>query len=77
VFTSGGLWQSSNYDEGVIDPAGTTMPHAQSAAPTSGHTLVLKDTQQDAGNPPSQEFSSTDGPNGSYSPAASFFYCKQ
>jgi hypothetical protein len=77
VFTSGVLWQSGAYDEGLIYPSGTTMPHAQSPAPASGYTLVIKDTKQEGGNPPSQEFSSTDGPNGSYSPPESFFYCTQ
>jgi len=76
VFTSGLLWQSGSYDQGVIYPSGTTMPHATSPAPASGYTLVIKDTVQEGGNPPSQEFSSTDGPNGSYSPPESFFYCK-
>jgi hypothetical protein len=77
VFTSGVLWQPSNYDEGLIYPSGTAMPHAASPASPSGYTLVIKDTKQEGGNPPSQEFSTTDGPNGSYSPPASFFYCKQ
>jgi hypothetical protein len=77
VFTSGVLWQPSNYDQGVIYPSGTTMPNAASPATPSGYTLVIKDSEQEGGDPPSQEFSTTDGPNGSYSVPESFFYCKQ
>lgn len=77
MFTSGVLWQPGNYDQGVIDPSGTTMPNAQSPAPASGYTLVINDTKQEGGDPPSREFSSTDGPNGSYSPPTSFLCCTQ
>jgi hypothetical protein len=76
VFTSGVLWQGGSYDQGLIYPSGTAMPNAVAPATASGYTLVIKDTKQEGGSPPSQEFSSTDGPNGSYSPPASFFYCK-
>jgi len=51
------------------------MPNATAPAQASGYTLVIKDTAQEGGDPPSQEFSSTDGPNGTYSPPESFFYC--
>ena len=71
------IWQAGNYDQGVIYPSGTAMPHAAAPAPASGYTLVIKDTVQEGGDPPSQEFSSSDGPHGSYSPPQSFFYCSQ
>lgn len=77
VFTSGILWQAGAHDQGSVYPSGTSMPHAVSPAPASGYTLVIKDTMAEGGNPPSQEFSSTDGPNGSYSPPESFYYCTQ
>jgi hypothetical protein len=77
VFTTGVLWQNYAHDQGAIYPSGTAMPHAASPAPASGYTLVIRDTEQEGGNPPSQEFSSTDGPNGTSSTPASFYYCKQ
>jgi hypothetical protein len=35
MFTSGILWQSGSYDDGII-PSGTTMPNAQATVSASG-----------------------------------------
>lgn len=77
VFTSGVLWESANRDLGDMYPSGTSMPHAQPNVPASGYTLVIKDTVQQGGDPPSREFSRHDGPNGSGSLPESFWYCKK
>jgi hypothetical protein len=79
IFTEGPLWSDSGYahDIGTYYPSGVSMPHAESNVPASGYTLVIKDTRREGGIPPSQEWSSTDGPDGSHSVPTSFTYCKR
>ena len=77
TFTTGVFWETANQDAGAIYPSGTSMPDAQPNVPSSGYTLVIRDTVQGGGDPPSQEFSSNDGPNGTGSQPQSFYYCRQ
>lgn len=77
VFTQGSLWSTYDHDVGTYNTSPVSMPNAQSNVASSGYTLVIKDTQQEGGMPPSVEWSATDGPGGSTSVPMSFAYCKQ
>lgn len=79
MFTEGALWNDAAHahDVGAYYAGGATMPNAQSNVPSGPYTIVVRDTVQEGGIPPSVEWSSTDGTGGSGSVPMSFGYCKQ
>jgi hypothetical protein len=70
TFASGPL----SHDRATWYPNGIAMPHEGSNVPST-YTLVIYDTLQEGGIPPSVEYSTTDGPGGSTSAPMSFNYC--
>jgi hypothetical protein len=70
TFTSGPY----SHDKATWYPNGIAMPHGGSNVPSS-YTLVIYDTVQEGGTPPSVEYSTSDGPGGSASAPMSFNYC--
>jgi hypothetical protein len=70
TFTSGPL----SHDRGTWYPSGIAMPQEGNNVPST-YTLVIYDTVQEGGIPPSVEYSTTDGPGGSTSAPMSFNYC--
>jgi hypothetical protein len=80
VFTSGPYWSGGSapqHNVGVFHSPGVLMTDAQPGFNTL-YSLVIKDTVQEGGDPPYQEFSNNDGPNGSYTGVPeSWFYCNK
>jgi hypothetical protein len=79
VFTSGPYWSDTQHSVGIVHSPGVPMPHAAYPFDASTlYTLVIKDTRQEGGIPPYQEFTNNDGPGGSYTGVPeSWYYCKK